>query len=496
MDSGGNPAFHAEGERRPLFQSFDGPGAQTDQHDKLETYHGPGDRDRHGFEGPLHISRGTHQVDSFCDDVVGVLESYGLPETKDMQSLDANNCCERSLRYVSPEGKRQDAAHRYLHPRLQDGKHPNLHVLVETRVIRVVFDENKRACGVEVTPNPDFQLDIGVTKHPKVVIKARKLVVVSCGANGTPSVLERSGIGGKAVLEKAGVPVVVDLPGVGSNLQDHQLALYPFKTALGPRETGDFIISGRATADDLIKDNDPILGWNMVELGVKMQPSEADVATFDADLLEAWTRDFKTRPNRPLMLMGAILAFLGDQSALEQGQYIFWGNYTAYPYSRGSIHITGPGLEDPIEYDLGFFTDEGDVDLKMQIWAYKKQREFMRRTNTYRGEVALGHPKFPAGSKAAVVENLPEPGLMGQNIQDLEYSAEDDEAIAQHLRETIGTTWHSLGSCKMAPREKLGVVDGHLNVYGVSGLKVVDLSIPGENVAANTNNVSLMSPSI
>lgn len=246
-------------------------------------------------------------MDNFSDDYVSVLESYGLPETKDMQSLDANNCCERSLRYVSPEGKRQDAAHTFLHPRLQDGKHPNLHVLVETKVIRVVFDEDNRACGVEVTPNPAFQLELAPTTHPKVVIKARKLVVVSCGANGTPSVLERSGIGAKDILNDAGVPVVADLPGVGSNLQDHHLALLPYKTALGPRETGDFWISGRSKTEDLTKDNDKILGWNMVEVGMKMQPSQEDVATFDADLLAAWKKDFESHPNRPLMLMGAIL---------------------------------------------------------------------------------------------------------------------------------------------------------------------------------------------
>lgn len=236
-----------------------------------------------------------------------MLETYGgLPESKDMQSLDANNCCERSLRYVSQEGKRQDAAHTFLHPKLQDGKHPNLHVLVETKVVRVIFDDANKACGVEVAPNPDFQIQIAVTKSPKQVFKARKLVVVSCGANGTPSVLERSGIGGEKVLEKAGVPVVVDLPGVGSNWQDHHLILIPFKTSLQPRETSDFVISGRVKEEDLIREKDKILGWNFIEVGVKMQPSESDRATLDKDLLAAWERDFKDKPNKPLMLMGFI----------------------------------------------------------------------------------------------------------------------------------------------------------------------------------------------
>lgn len=225
-----------------------------------------------------------------------------------MQSLDANNCCERSLKYVSPEGKRQDAAHTYLHPRLQDGRHPNLHVLTETKVVRVLFDGDggNRACGVEVTPNPDFQVQTAVTVRPRQAIKARRLVVVSCGALGTPGVLERSGVGGENVLEGAGVDVVADLPGVGNNLQDHHFVLLPFKTSLGPRETSDLLISGRVKEEELLDNKDEILGWNTVDVGVKMQPSEEDRATFDKDLLAAWERDFKDKPNRPMMLMGVI----------------------------------------------------------------------------------------------------------------------------------------------------------------------------------------------
>ncbi|POS75033.1 hypothetical protein DHEL01_v206577 [Diaporthe helianthi] len=467
---------------------------------KLETYHGPGDAGTHGYSGPVHISNGGYSAKNPEDDYIKVLETYGgLPESKDMQSLDANNCCERSLRYVSPEGKRQDAAHTFLHPKLQDGKHPNLHVLVETKVVRVIFDDTKSACGVEVAPNPDFHLHIqtGVTcTSPKqVVFKARRLVVVSCGANGTPSVLERSGIGGAHVLARAGVPVVVDLPGVGNNWQDHHLILIPFRTWLQPRETSDFLISGREKEEDLIRNKDKILGWNFVEVGVKMQPSEADRRTLDKDLLAAWEEDFKDKPNKPLMLMGMINGFVGDQSTLEPGQYVLMGNYTGYPYSRGSMHITGPSLDDALDFDVGFFSDPGEIDLKKQVWAYKRQREFMRRTKLFRGEVAVGHPKFSPESKAALVEDTSAIGWNALDVQDLEYTAEDDKAIEQYLRENIQTTWHSLGSCKMAPRREMGVVDGNLNVYGVQNLKLADLSIPPENVGANTNNVSVLTTS-
>ena len=118
---------------------------------------------------------------------------------------------------MTPEGVRADAAHAYIHPLLNDGKHPNLHVLCESKVVRVLFDENKRAVGVEYTPNPDFLVQTAATQRPIMTVKARKLVVASAGAIGTPLILERSGIGHRDVLEKASVPVVSDIQGVGSN---------------------------------------------------------------------------------------------------------------------------------------------------------------------------------------------------------------------------------------------------------------------------------------
>ena len=200
------------------------------------------------------------------------------------------------------------------------------------------------------------------------------------------------------------------------------------------------------------------------------------------------------------------------------------GTYTAYPYSRGSIHIVSKSASTPASFDTGFLSHP--ADLKKQLWAYKKQREIYRRTNAYQGELELGHPAFPAGSKAGLVEGGKKGGFTSleerKALPPIEYSAEDDKAIEDWIRGNLNTTWHSLGTCKMAPREEGGVVDKELNVYGVKGLKLAgecwhfrlfpsiflanflanlvadftglsaDLSIAPENVAANTNNTALM----
>lgn len=181
-------------------------------------------------------------------------------------------------------------------------------------------------------------------------------------------------------------------------------------------------------------------------------------------------------------------SFLGDPASVPAGQYITAGNYTAYPYSRGHMHITGPGLDDPLDFETGFFSDNHDIDLKKQLWAYKKSREILRRMKNFRGELAVGHPRFPEGSKAACIDT----DTPLENVQDIDYTSDDDAAIERWLRENVNTTWHSLGTCKMAPREKMGVVDENLSVHGVEGLKIADMSIPPGNVGANTNNTALV----
>jgi len=232
-----------------------------------------------------------------------------------------------------------------------------------------------------------------------------------------------------------------------------------------------------------------MLGWNTIDVAGKIRPTDAEVEALGPEFRAAWDRDFGSNPNRPLVLVGLGSCFLGDQSSVPPGQYVSVASFTAYPYSRGHMHITGPELSDPLDFDVGFFTDAYDIDLKAQIWSYKKHREMMRRTKLYRGELAQGHPRFPPASKAACAEA---DASLNARVEDLEYSAEDDKAIEQWLRENINTTWHSLGTAKMAPREAMGVVDEKLNVYGVQGLKVADLSIPPENVGANTSSTALL----
>lgn len=95
----------------------------------------------------------------------------------------------------------------------------------------------------------------------------------------------------------------------------------------------------------------------------------------------------------------------------------------------------------------------------------------------------------------------PAPNFLSNSHQevreDLEYTKQDVEHIEEWVKRHVETTWHSLGTCSMAPKEgnsvvKHGVLDERLNVHGVEGLKVADLSICPDNLGCNTYSVALL----
>ncbi|KAF3068910.1 Alcohol oxidase [Daldinia childiae] len=447
---------------------------------KIETYHGADSKGLHGTDGPIIVSSGSYRATRIEDDFLNALKTVGYPEVEDMNDLDSCNGAQRAMRYVAPDGLRQDVAHSYLHPRLRDGKHPNLHVLVESKVIRLVLDNN-RAVGVVYRPNSASSAAEDRT------VKAKKQVILSAGAFGTPAILERSGVGNPEILKKAGVQPVVDLPGVGHGYEDHHIIGYPYRSSLNPDESHDSINGGRFNMDD--PETRKLLGWNAADITCKLRPTESDVAALGLEFQKVWEKEWKHNANKPMAVMAAYNAFPGVPIGLPIAQYFGHNIFSPYPASRGHVHITGPDLDDKLDFESGFFADAGGNDIKKCRWAYKVQREIARRRTVYRGEVPRGHPAFAADSKAACIETeepLPAP------LANIEYTPEDDAVIDQFLRENVQTTWHSLGTCKLGKRENLGVVDADLNVYGVEALKIADLSIMPHNIGAHAANMAMV----
>lgn len=226
----------------------------------------------------------------------------GYPEVDDLQNLDNNNAVERYLRYVGPNGRRSDAAHTYIHPKLRSGQYPNLHVLVEKQVIKVLFDDDKRAVGVQYQSNPKFLANpeyLNSAYTSPRTIRASKMVILSAGAIGTPLILERSGVGDAKILKGAGVPVVEDLPGVGNDYQDHHLTLYAYRTDLSPRETINGFSNGRFDINEAISRTDELLGTNAMD--ARESPSTSCVIVLQANRLIQRANSVLPRPKSRLL---------------------------------------------------------------------------------------------------------------------------------------------------------------------------------------------------
>jgi alcohol oxidase len=304
--------------------------------------------------------------------------------------------------------------------------------------------------------------------------------------------LERSGIGAKKILEEVGVAPLVDLPGVGENYQDHNIVFVPY---LADDEADTLDALFQDDKDEVNKwvalwttEGKGLLAHNGLDAGVKLRPSAEELNDeLGPQFARRWAEYFANAPDKPVIWMGPASAYLGDPSIASARKYYSMGYYTQYPVSRGSVHIrSGDDPHVAPDFNPGFLKDEADIATLR--WGYKKSREIARRMGLYKGEFAPGSPAFPAASTALCGAA---DGPVGIEAPDIEYTAVDDEVIETYHRNFVQTAWHSLGTCSMRQREKGGVVDGRLNVYGVQGLKVADLSVAPSNVAANTYSTTV-----
>ncbi|KAI1120478.1 GMC oxidoreductase [Nemania abortiva] len=453
---------------------------------RFETYHSQDTHERHGSEGPIHISGGRYRGTSLERDFIDATTRLGYPEVQDLQDLDTANGVSPAFRYVSPEdGRRQDSAHRYLHPRIQQDVLPNLNVLVGSQVTRILLSESRNVEGVE------YRLNTQISPQSVQTVRARKLVIISAGAFGTPLLLERSGIGDRDILARAGVPLFHHLPGVGRHFQDHQCSLFTYKSNSPHEDNFESIYNGTRNLPELMSNHDPLLSWNAVDASAKIRPTRLEVESLGPTFEQAWDTDYEDVPNKPLVSMILFNGILGDPTVFPKGEYFTIVSYTPYPYSRGHIHITGAHIDQAPDFQTGYLTDQGDIDLEIQAWAYKKQREIAQRMRSLRSEIPNQHPAFPQNSKAKCTSSG-DVQATGHITTTIKYSNEDDQAIKQFIRGKVGTAWHPLGTCKMAPLEEMGVVDENLSVHGIAGLKIADMSIVPQNVSGNTMSTALL----
>ncbi|KAJ7031361.1 GMC oxidoreductase-domain-containing protein [Mycena alexandri] len=428
----------------------------------------------HGTSGPIKVRGGME---------TNIAKQYlAVAKARDKErgfTDDTNDISASSINAYS-NGRRSDTAHHYVY---NQAHNKNLQILAHCRVKRVLF-EGDRAVGVEyISHDPEV-----VDKQAVLTARASRLVVIAGGAFGSPAILERSGIGASAVLKAHDIRQIVDLPGVGENYNDHNLLMVPYHT-IENEITMDDIWHGKPEEikvhEDLwLREGKGMMAHNGIEAGIKIRPNAQDLEVLGPTFSKRWQDFFANQPDKPVMWVGPLAGYTGV-NASAKGKFFAVGYYTEYPASTGRTHITSSDPFKPLEVEPGFLDQQ---DVAVLRWTYKWSREMARRMDSYRGEYALEHPLFTAGSAAACGKA---DGPVPIDAPDIVYSAEDDEAIDRYHRAVVGTTWHSLGTCAMKPRSQGGVVDPRLNVYGIKNLKVTDLSIAPSNVGSNTYNSAL-----
>lgn len=501
---------------------------------KHETYQrASNNRDIHGFDGPIKVSFGNYTY-PIMQDFLRAAESQGFPVTDDLQDLVTAHGAEHWLKWINRDtGRRSDAASAYIHS--TRAKHQNLHLQCNTKVDRVVIEDGV-AVGVLTVPTRPVG---GYDNVPRTFWKARKLVIVSCGTLSSPLVLQRSGIGDPEKLREAGVKCIVDLPGVGLNFQDHYLHFATYRAKPETESFDDFVrgdpeVQKRVFDEWNLKGTGP-LATNGIEAGVKSRPTEEELEWMKSwptpDFSPSgWESYFKEKPDKPVMHYSVIAGWFGDHLDMPAGKFFTMFHFLEYPFSRGFTQITSPNPYEPPDFDAGFMNDKRDM--APMVWGYIQSRETARRMQAYAGEVTAMHPHFAYDSPARardmdmatrnayagpnhITANIqhgswtmpvdegepPQPNLLNSNSllirKPLKYSYEDIQEIERWVQRHCETTWHSLGTCSMAPREgnsvvKHGVLDERLNVHGVKNLKVSDLSICPDNVGCNTFSTALL----
>lgn len=452
---------------------------------KMETYQAQPGLETHGYSGPLKISYGGLSTQS-GEEFLGVAARYDntRPYIDDPNGLFEVNAYGKWQKFIDVEtGRRSDVPHNYIY----NQNFENLTILTGHLVKRILF-ENATAVGVEYMPDCRFH---GKAEDVVHVARAKRLVVVSAGAFGSPALLERSGIGSETLVRSLGITPTVDLPGVGENYQDHIVIFTPYY-ADDSVETLDGILQSKQ--DELSKwttqwnqNGTGLMATNGIDAGVKLRPSDEELKDIGPGFQQRWKAYFANAPDKPILWTGIGALFVGDFTAAPARKCFSTPYFVTYPCSVGYVHITSAdNTATPADFDPRYLSCP--EDLLLMRWGYKFSRELARRLPSYRGEHLASHPIFPPGSKAICHADARPVDI---SEVDIAYTTEDDEAIDIYIRKTVATAWHSLGTCTMRPREKGGVVDSCLNVYGVQGLKVADMSIASANVSSNTYATAL-----
>jgi choline dehydrogenase len=387
-----------------------------------------GGNDYHGDKGPLHVTTPRPGNNVLFQAMVDAGVQAGYPRTDDLNGYQQEGFGPMD-RTTTPQGRRSSTARGYLD---QARQRSNLRIVTYALTDRILFS-GQRAIGVAY-----------LVKDKPYMAHARHEVLLCSGAIASPQILQRSGVGPATFLRGLDIPLVIDLPGVGANLQDH-LEVYQQYECLQPVS--------------LVKALKP---WNQPAIGAQwlfLQDGIGASNQFEAGGFIRTSENFKW-PNIQYHFLPVAINYNGSNPIKRHGFQAHMGSMRSP--SRGRVHLRS---KDPRQHPSILFNYMSDE----QDWA--EFRAGIRITRDIMRQPALAPYAGPEIT----------PGALAQT------DAELDAFVRQHAE----TAFHPAGTNAMGDGE-VAVVDSQGRVHGLRGLRVVDASIMPEIVTGNLNAPTIM----
>jgi choline dehydrogenase len=426
-----------------------------------------GNPGRHGFNGwlstseaPPTLALGDLQLWEILVRAIktALAERVGRPETAwegPTSYLDPNDwrwvqAGEEGLFFtpLATENGRRNGTREYV--RAIAARHPDkLTVKLHALVTRVLFDDRNRAIGVEYLDEEHaYRADPHAATPPAidttVSVRARREVILCAGAFNTPQVLMLSGIGPRDELSRLGIPVRVDLPGVGRNLQDR------YEVGVVSEMESDFALLQGCTFQP------PAPGGPIDPAFTQWQKGEG-VYTTNGATVALVVKSTPDKPDPDLFLFGLPANFQGYYpgyaAAIERNRnYFTWAILKAHTRNTaGTVTLRSTDPRDVPAINFHYFGEGNDAageDLDAVVTGVELARRIM------------------ADADGLVVREVaPGSDIAGR------------EAIEDYVK-THAWGHHASCTCKMGPAsDPMAVVDSQFNVHGTSGLRVVDASV-------------------
>jgi choline dehydrogenase len=349
-----------------------------------------------------------------------------------------NGICEGVGPYhvVQRNGVRASAARAFLKP--VSGR-ANLRLETRALTARILFD-GRQAVGVEYRQG-------GETKRAR----ANRELILAAGSIKTPQLLMLSGIGPAEHLAERGVPIVLDRPGVGANLQDHLQMLLTYRLegtkTLNQRYNAPFGRVSIALEYALLRSGPMAMGPS--PLGIFLRSDQ------DRD-----------RANLAFTVLPFSRVAPGMKSKFHAFPAITMSVYTCRPTSRGTVRLRNSDITSAPELRFNYLSTPDDRALAV---------DSIRITRRIMGNPALA-PYRPT------------------EIRPGEQAPDDDEAaLLEAFRAHATTIFHPVGTARMgSPHDRSAVVDASLRFIGIEGLRVVGASVMPTITSGNTNAPTMM----